>query len=241
MRIAMRLGAIGLTAISLVLAGCQTSNSGKTPATTSAGTTSDPAPATTTAPSSSASTGGLKSKDGWQSTGVFDDRLEAATQKMMANAFEACMSAGAGAGLMDCVAGELAQAIDPSGNAKSHCASQPDADAQFQCALAGTVVMKVRANSGVEMSDSAWSGYDKAMREELLAVGIHESFACAKVHGPKGPAFRECMSAAVLGKMDVQPEIAEPCLTLEPEEKFGQCVGEAGMISLLEAAAGRSI
>jgi hypothetical protein len=228
MRIVTSFGLAGVLLLGLAVAGCQPTSSKPT---ASAAAPAPSANATNT-PSSTQQNGK------WQSTGVFDDRLEAATHKMMSNALETCMSAGAG--LMDCVAGELAQAIDPSGNAKSHCAGQPDADAQFQCALAGTVVMKVRANNGVEMSDSAWSGYDKAMREELLAVGIHESFACAKVHGPKGPAFRECMSAAVLAKMDVQPEIAEPCLTLEPEEKFGQCVGEAGMISLLEAAAGRS-
>jgi len=219
----------GLLLLSLAVAACQPTSSKP------ASSASSPA----AAPSTSAASSSLKNGK-WQSTGIFDDRLEAATHKMMANALETCMSGG-GTDLMNCVSGELAQAIDPSGNAKSHCAQQTDPDSQFQCALAGTVIMKLRENNGVAMSDSAWSNFDKAMREELLAVGIHESFACAKLHGSEGPAFRQCMSAGVLTKLDVEPAAADPCLGLQPDEKFGQCVGEAGMISLLEAAAGRSI
>lgn len=225
-------GLTGLVLLGLAVAACQPTPT--KPAAAAAVVAPAPASSATSTPSSTLAAGK------WQSTGVFDDRLEAATHKMMSSALETCM-AGGSAGLMDCISGELSMAIDPSGNAKRHCLNLPDTDAQFQCSLAGTVVMKLREKSGVEMSDSAWSGYDKAMRDELLAVGIHESFACAKLHGPHGPAFRQCMSTGVLTKMDVQPDMAEPCLTLEPEEKFGQCVGEAGMISLLEAAAGRSI
>lgn len=159
---------------------------------------------------------------------------------MMSNAFNACMSNGS-AGLMECVSDELALAFDPSGSAKEHCSSQPDADSQFQCAFSGTIIAKLREKSGAEMTDSAWTNYQKAMQEELLAMSIHESFACAKLHGPKGPEYRQCMSENVLIKMDANPEMGQSCLTLEPDEKFGQCVGEAGMVSLLEAAAARTI
>lgn len=231
MRAVTSLGASGLLLLALAVGACQPNSPKSTSsAATIAAPTDNPA---------SASSSTLRSGK-WQSTGIFDDRMEAATQKMMSNAFTACMSGGS-AGLMDCVSDNLALAIDPSGNAKSHCSDLPDADAQFQCAFDGTVVMNLRKKSGVEMSDSAWTNFQKSMQDELLALGIHESFDCAKLHDPKSTAFRECMSARILTKMDAQPEMAEPCLTLEPDEKFGQCVGEAGLVNLLEAAAGRAI
>jgi hypothetical protein len=217
--------------LALSVAACQPTS----PKSTSSAT----AIAAPTDSTASASSSTLRSGK-WQTTGVFDDRLEAATKKLMSNAFNACMGGGS-AGFMDCVSDQLAMALDPSGNAKSHCSDQPDVDAQFQCAFDGTVVMNLRKKSGVAMSDSAWTNYQKSMQDELLALAVHESFDCVKMHDPKTTDFRECMSAKVLTRMDAQPEMAEPCLTLEPEEKFGQCIGEAGLVNLLEVAAGRAI
>jgi hypothetical protein len=223
--------ASGLVLLALALSACQPASPKPT---TTAATVAAPAEESATAAPSTLGNGK------WKSTGVFDNRLEAATQKMMSNAFSACMSGGSD-GLMDCVSGNLAMAIDPSGSAKSHCSDRADADAQFRCAFEGTVVMKLREKSGVEMSDSAWTNSTKSMQDELLAVAIHESFDCARSHDTKSMAFRECMSSRILTKMDAQPEMAEPCLPLEPEEKFGQCIGEAGLVNLLEVAAARAI
>ncbi|WP_374650426.1 hypothetical protein [Dongia sp.] len=231
MRAVTSVGASGLLLLALAVAACQPSSP---KSTSSAATIAAPADNSANASSSALRNGK------WQSTGVFDERLEAATQKMTLNAVTACMSGGS-AGLMDCVTDNLVMAIDPSGNAKNHCSDQPDADARFQCAFDGTVVMNLRKKSGIEMSDSAWTNFQKSMQDELLTMAIHESFDCAKLHDPKSRAFRECMLERILTKMDAQPEMGEPCLTLETDEKFGQCVGEAGLVNLLEVAAARAI
>jgi hypothetical protein len=223
----------GLLLLALTVAACQPTSS-KSTASAAAVVPPSSADQSANPPKST-----LRHGD-WVSTGIFDSRLETATQKIMSNALNACMGSG-GSGLMECVTDKFALALDPSGGAKDHCSGQPDADAKFQCFFSGTVIKTLRAKSGTEMTDSAWENYEKAMQQELLAMSIQESFSCAKLHGPKGPDYRQCMSESILDNMDANPEMGQPCLALEPDEKFGQCVGEAGMVSLLEAAAARAI
>jgi hypothetical protein len=233
MRVAASLITSGVLLLGLTVAACQPTSSKSTVS----------APAVTSPSSADKSANPQKStlRHGkWVSTGIFDARLEAAIQKIMSNAVDVCIGGGSPE-VMECVSDEFALAIDPSGSAKEHCAGESGTDAQFQCFFSGTVVKNLRANSGAEMTDSAWKNYEKTMQQELLALAIQESFACAKSHGPKGADYRQCMSESILTKMDASPEMGQPCLSLEPDEKFGQCVGEAGMVSLLEAAAARAI
>jgi hypothetical protein len=230
MRFSARFFAAGLLLAGLALSGCQNQS----------GTTSAAAAPSTKTQSSPAAPAGRLKADGWVSTGVFDDQIEGATRTMMSNALNACMKASSGE-LMACLDEETADAIDPSGSAKKACAGISESKGHYQCVFGGTLVMKLRAKNDVPMSQEAWEDSERAMREELMAAALADSFSCMKSVGTAQSAYRACLAQNLLARFGAPTDSAAPCMDLQPDEKFGQCVGEAGIVSLLEAAAGRPI
>lgn len=228
---------LGIMLLSLSLAACQ-NQSPKTGSTVASSTATPKSPAT-----SMALTSGTNGKH--ESTGVFDDRMKVAVTTLMSHAFEACINdltggtAGFGGGEA-CLSQKMAMALDPDGDAAKYCAGEVDADAAFNCALSGTIVKKLRSKSGVAMTAETWSDAEKSLRQELLALGVDRAFTCLKEGNSKTPEFRKCLSDAILTRMDAQTEDAIPCLKFDKDEVFGQCVGEAGLVSQLEVAASRN-
>ena len=219
------------------LSGCQGQQGGKAKPAASAATTT--APADTEEPPSAK----LKLK-GYETSGVFDARLEAAMKDMVSRAMSACfldkvpvqdMSA-----VEDCIAEKIAMAADPAGDARRHCSKMGALDKQIDCALTGTIVKRLRARNSVAMSESAWSQAQESLAQELMALGMDQSFSCARVADMKDPAFRSCLGEGLIAAMDGNPADGEKCYTFKTDEDFGKCIGEAGMMKMLEETAART-
>jgi hypothetical protein len=223
-----RIGVVLLASAAIVLAGCQSPKEGqgaKSAAAKNAAPAADPVE-----PSFS--------KDGkGSSSGVFDARLKAAMASLMVKSLTGCSGQSTDAvDAMSCVSGKIALALDPSGEANRQCARFDGMEKYLQCAFFGVILRQLRAGNGVEMTADSWSKAQKIMEQELMVLAVSEGMDCYKAGGSKSLQYRECLSETILPRFGGESADAEPCLGIEDEYRFGQCLGEAGLVRIFETA-----
>ncbi|MBK8158219.1 MAG: hypothetical protein IPK59_05355 [Rhodospirillaceae bacterium] len=201
-----------------------------------------PPPATSskvTAPAVSSSTTALDNK----TNGVFDARIEAAMKEMFSKAMAACARdhsvVASKAGLMGCFNEKTALAIDPSGAANENCGGFEEPEQSFKCILMGSMLMRVREQSKVPISAAAWQDIEGVLAGEMAVIALDESFACTKSGHTGDEAARACLADRLVGRLGGKAEDGRSCLAVEDDFIFGQCIGEAAALELIESAATR--
>ena len=231
-------GAAFLIVAALQLGGCQTqTKSATTPAATSDATQPAPMPQAAVMPSGGA---GL----GKEMTGVFDTRIENATKAMFSNISMSCVRESSGGvaspDLMSCFSAKVAKAIEPSGAANKYCDRGPDIEASFKCTLLGAMLMNLRAKAQAPVSPEAWQDLEAVLAGEATAAAFDESFSCAKTGRSGTLEERACLAERLTPRLGGDPEDGSLCLALQDDLKFGQCLGEAAILVLIESAVTRT-
>lgn len=178
---------------------------------------------------------------GEETTGIFDARIEMVMTTMFSTIAQSCvreMPAGlASPGLMNCMEDKAILAMEPSGAAKRYC-SRGDIEEAFKCALQGIMLMKLREKSDTPVTEAAWKDIEVVLTGEATVAAMEEAFECMR-ETQGAEAERSCMADNFARRLGGDPADARQCLALEKDEVFGQCLGEAAALSVLETAAKR--
>ena len=200
-------------------------------------------PPTTPTPVPAPAVSGDASAFGNKTSGVFDARMETAIKAMFSKVMAVCARDHSvvpnKAGLMGCFNEKTALAIDPSGAANEHCGSFEEPEQTFKCILMGSMLMRVREQSAVPMTAATWQDIEGVLAGEMAVVAMDESFACAKSGHTGDAAARSCLADRLVVRLGGNVGDGRSCLSVEDDFIFGQCLGEAAALELIETAATR--
>jgi len=180
--------------------------------------------------------------DDYKSTGLFDARVAESLKTMLKASIMPCMprfSQFDQAVFEKCSMGNLINMLDPTGEALDNC-WQSNIEAAISCAMMGTMVRNLRAEGQSGLTVAEWMDAERIFETESMAMVVDEAVSCAFTGGGDKESQRRCLAEAVTSKLGGDKEAGYPCLAFEDDDALGQCLGEAGVTALLEAAARRA-
>lgn len=140
--------------------------------------------------------------------------------------------------LLKCMQTKMIMAVEPSGMAARHC-NDGDIDAAFECALQGVLLIKLREKSNTPIKDSVWDDLEAVLAGEAVVAALEEGIGCMKIGATGQELERSCMVENYATRLGGEVADARLCLALKTDALFGQCLGEAAALNLLESAVKR--
>lgn len=216
---------LAVTFACLVLAACQ-------------GKTNSEVPRTPVQKTASEAAGPAEGSD------IFDARMGTALTALFGDVVASCAQqvpeGAADTEVKKCFNSATISALEPSGLAIRHCPDGLAVEDAVQCALAGALLMKARAQSGTGISDGAWQNLEATLDQEMAVLTIDETMACTQLGKGEGEAARICLADRVTTRFELPQEDGRACLAFTDKSEFSQCLNRAAALGIVEAAAKKS-
>lgn len=176
-----------------------------------------------------------------ESTGIFDMRVKKALAIIMKRSIQPCMDEALSAtgqpdiqGVERCSMRNVATAFDASGTAARHCIGD-DIEESMNCVLFGVMLQRLRESDGKSMAAADWQNAQKKFMGESIGMFIDEGLACSDGLDLDNETSKRCLAQKVTERFTGDREIGYPCVEFM-REKFGQCLAEASLTSIIEEA-----
>lgn len=180
------------------------------------------------------------------STGLFDARMKKALGVVLKRSAAPCVEgvlSGSNrpdyAAIEQCMVRNLAASIDESGAAARYCVGS-DMEESMNCIFYGLLLHRLRDGDGRTMTAGDWKNAKNSFVGETISLFIDAGMDCAKGMDVENEDSKRCLAGKITERFTGDREIGYPCVKLV-QEKFGQCLGEASLTSIVEAASATGI